>query len=328
MAIVAIFVATLTGLGFSWTGVWVLPKCRYGDPECYFKVNLCAPDSSSLDQTDKSETVPVELCRLELRQRAIEGSSNDPVLPEQLSIPLMAVVVSCVPAALASATFFVQRTVLLVAAGKMVLAVTLSMLCIGIDVLQTKTFDCRWWHDSHHGNADQCKQGLVLYVIGALLIIVSEIVLLVLLVRMYEWEMRELIQMRISCLTNTAMSSIQQGRFREAVSFCSKAISMDRTCVNAHFRRAIALSRLREWDEAILDLQAALALQPGNSAVQWELEQCKTQLGQQGVRGENDCGDHASEDDIEEEDYENEEESLLPVKKVRFAIPMQPSLLE
>jgi len=298
MAIVAIFVATLTGLGFSWTGVWVLPKCRYGDPECYFKVNLCAPDSSSLDQTDKSETVPVELCRLELRQRAIEGSSNDPVLPEQLSIPLMAVVVSCVPAALASATFFVQRTVLLVAAGKMVLAVTLSMLCIGIDV------------------------------IGALLIIVSEIVLLVLLVRMYEWEMRELIQMRISCLTNTAMSSIQQGRFREAVSFCSKAISMDRTCVNAHFRRAIALSRLREWDEAILDLQAALALQPGNSAVQWELEQCKTQLGQQGVRGENDCGDHASEDDIEEEDYENEEESLLPVKKVRFAIPMQPSLLE
>ena len=74
MAIVAIFVATLTGLGFSWTGVWVLPKCRYlipaaryshtnlvnismraalschgvryGDPECYFKVNLCATDSS------------------------------------------------------------------------------------------------------------------------------------------------------------------------------------------------------------------------------------------------------------------------------------------
>ena len=90
----------------------------------------------------------------------------------------------------------------------------------------------------------------------------------------------------------------------------------------------IALSRLREWDEAILDLEAALALQPGNSAVQWELEQCKTQLGQQGVRGEDDCGDHASEDDIEEEDYENEEESLLPMKKVRFAIPMQPSLLE
>merc|ERR1712216_502991 len=234
----------------------------------------------------------------------------------------MAVAVSCIPAVLASTTFFVQRSIALLDAGKMVLAVTLSMLCIGIDVIQRKTFDCRWWHDGHHGNADQCKHGLVLYIIGALLIISSQIVLLVLLVWMYEWEMRELVQMRISCLTNTAMSSIQQGRCREAIDFCSKAIEINRSCVNAHFRRAIALSRLREWDEAILDLEAALALQPGNSAMQWELEQCKEKkhLHWQGADGEGGHGEieHEPEEEEEEEDYENEQESCCQSRKCDF----------
>jgi len=326
LAIVAVFVATLAGLGFSLSGVWLLPKCRYGDNECYFGVNICVVPDSVEQQSDIDQTAE-PICTLETRQRAIEGSSSHPLLgSEQLAIPLFALLVSCVPAILAAATVFVQRSIALLDAGKLVLAVTLSMLCISVDILQRKTFDCRWWHDSHHGNAEACKQGLSLYVVGSLLIILSQIGLLILFTRMYEWEMSDLLQMRISCLTNSGMSMIQQGRYDEAIVCCSKAINLDRACVNAHFRRAVALSRLLRWDEAVCGLEVALALQPGNTAVEWELEQCRKHLGAWGDGG----GVLMSDDENDEdgEDGENVDEPLLPVKKVRFAVPMHPSLLD
>lgn len=304
--VVGICLATILGLHLSWSGVCLLPKCRYGEKDCYFKVQVCFPASD-------------DGCRTELRQRAIEGSSNHPVLgSEQLAIPLLAVLVSCVPALLAAVTVMVKRNIWLLDAGKYILGVTMCLLCIGIDILQNKTFDCRWWHDSHHGNAKACQKGLGLYVGGTLLIILSEMALLMLFTRMYERELQELKEMQVSCLTNSAISAINSEQYGRAVGFCSKAIGLDQSCATAYFRRGVAHAKMGNLLLAIDDLESVLVLQPRNDAVHFELERCQ-QLLEEGGDGGLGMGE-VSEQFIDEEDGEEQDQRpLLPVKKVRFA---------
>lgn len=304
---------------------------RYGERDCYFQVEICFPtEASEVAEGDSSALLEPE-CRWELRQRAIEGWSDHPVVgSEQLIIPLLALLVSCGPAILAGITVMMQRSIALVDAGKYVLAVTMCLLFIGIDSLQRKTFDCRWWHDSHHGNTELCQRGLLLYVCGTLLIIVSEFVLLMLFTRLYEQELKELHQTQMSCLTNSAMSAIRQEQFEEAIQFCTKAIAIDGSCVNAYFRRGVAYAKLSHFDAALDDLTTALRLEPGSAALKHELQRIEVILSE----ADQDVSENPLEDDdsrrysIEEdpEEEEDEEGPLLKTitvkksqKKVRFA---------
>eukprot|EP00658_Telonema_sp_P-2_P040354 TRINITY_DN28865_c0_g1_i1.p1 TRINITY_DN28865_c0_g1~~TRINITY_DN28865_c0_g1_i1.p1 ORF type:complete len:379 (+),score=50.88 TRINITY_DN28865_c0_g1_i1:133-1269(+) len=308
--VVLVWLATLLGIHLSYSGVSVLPKCRYGERGCYFKVRVCFPGDSK----------HAAACRDELRQRSIEGSSDHPIGgSEQLAIPFLAVIVSCVPPLLGAATVMMKRSIGLLDAGKHILAVTMCLLCLGIDVLQRKTFDCRWWHDSHHGNAARCQRGLALYVCGTLLIILSEIGLLVLFTRMYEHELKELKQMQVSCLTNSGMSAIKQEKFQQAIEFCSRAIALDPICANAYFRRAVAHFKLSNTISAIDDLETALTFQPGNAAIRHELQRCQADLKHEGCDELDSMEIEDVSDEEEAEDEECDEQPLLQVKRVRFA---------
>merc|ERR1712166_884287 len=70
---------TFVGMMCAVTGMAILPKCRYGMPECYFHVTNCA----YTDNEGKSEG-----CVDVLKMRAIEGSSD--YSAEQLAIPILA----------------------------------------------------------------------------------------------------------------------------------------------------------------------------------------------------------------------------------------------
>eukprot|EP00656_Telonema_subtile_P044589 TRINITY_DN5083_c0_g1_i3.p1 TRINITY_DN5083_c0_g1~~TRINITY_DN5083_c0_g1_i3.p1 ORF type:complete len:398 (+),score=72.00 TRINITY_DN5083_c0_g1_i3:98-1291(+) len=305
--VACIWLVTLVGLHLSWSGVCMLPKCRYGEKDCYFQVRLCFAASN------------VTACRPEFRQRAIEGSGTHPVLgSEQLAIPLLAVLFSCIPPVVAAVTVMVKRNMWLLDAGKYMLGVTMCLLCVGVDVLQRKTFDCRWWNDTHHGNADACQRGLGLYVAGTLLIIMSEMALLLLFTRMYERELVELTQMQISCLTNSAMSAINLEQFEKAVVLCSKAISLDTSCVKAYFRRGVANAKMGNLILAIDDLQSALELQPRNDAVDFELRRCEGLL-EGGADPGNGLQDVHQEFSDEGDEDAYIERPLLSAKKVRFA---------
>ena len=107
----------------------------------------------------------------------VQGSSGTSV--EQLAIPVLAVALSAVPAVVTLISIsFCPAYIGLLEFSKYSLAVSSVFLILGVESIQTLTFDCRWgqplcrtialsdlpslyrwWGDQHHGNADACHEG-------------------------------------------------------------------------------------------------------------------------------------------------------------------------
>ena len=66
------------------------------------------------------------------------------------------------------------------------------------------------------------------------------------------------------------------GLFKETVSNCSTAISIDKSAVKAYYLRAIAESKLNAFDEAIEDIKSAIKLSPADKNLRDEFENIKT----------------------------------------------------
>merc|ERR1712166_1205941 len=158
---------TVVGLLCGVVSFIALPKCRYGDKECYFKVEVCAytdisqapatpstapPFSSSvnLKPQNKPNVKPPDFCHMVTKLRAIEGSSGHGA--EQLAIPILAVLFSVVSP-----------------------IVSFVGVVIGCRAIQDKTFDCRWWNNNHHGNSQACHDGLSLYVVSAICLFLAQV---------------------------------------------------------------------------------------------------------------------------------------------------------
>jgi len=67
-----------------------------------------------------------------------------------------------------------------------------------------------------------------------------------------------------SCRLNCALCSLHLEDYHSAAEYCTKVLHCDEANMKALFRRASALGALREFDEAIQDLDAALLAEPGN----------------------------------------------------------------
>lgn len=65
-------------------------------------------------------------------------------------------------------------------------AASLAFLVLGIFTVHDLTFDCRWWGDHHTGNAQQCHDGLNLYVAASVMLIVGQAVLLLVSIQLVE----------------------------------------------------------------------------------------------------------------------------------------------
>ncbi|VDP71448.1 unnamed protein product [Echinostoma caproni] len=71
--------------------------------------------------------------------------------------------------------------------------------------------------------------------------------------------------------TNRALAFLKLERYASAESDCSAALALDKKCVKALFRRAIARKGLQKKSEAIEDLKSLLALDENNKAAITEL---------------------------------------------------------
>eukprot|EP00657_Telonema_sp_P-1_P000232 TRINITY_DN1041_c0_g1_i1.p1 TRINITY_DN1041_c0_g1~~TRINITY_DN1041_c0_g1_i1.p1 ORF type:complete len:123 (-),score=49.10 TRINITY_DN1041_c0_g1_i1:71-439(-) len=72
--------------------------------------------------------------------------------------------------------------------SKIFLAMNTVFLVLGVRGVQDLTFDCRWWNDTHHGNAAKCHDGFNLYIAAALILSIAQLSLLVISVRFVESE--------------------------------------------------------------------------------------------------------------------------------------------
>eukprot|EP00656_Telonema_subtile_P050808 TRINITY_DN667_c0_g1_i1.p1 TRINITY_DN667_c0_g1~~TRINITY_DN667_c0_g1_i1.p1 ORF type:complete len:250 (-),score=74.55 TRINITY_DN667_c0_g1_i1:193-942(-) len=167
---------TMIGMMCAITGMAILPKCRYGEPDCYFSVTNCAYTKP----TESSECIPV------LKMRAIEGSSD--YSAEQLAIPILATCLASIPAMLTFLGTMLDNTLPLLETSKIFLAMNTVFLVLGTRAIQDLTFDCRWWGNQHHHNADACHQGFNLYVAAAIILSVAQVALLIISVRFVENE--------------------------------------------------------------------------------------------------------------------------------------------
>jgi len=189
----AIFIAVVSIIGFviSINGINTIPKCRYGDPSCYFSVKLCPFDATRPRiSAGAPEGVGGPTCVSSLRTRAVEGSST--VSGEQFALPIFATTLALLPCVLTLIAVIFDKAFALIEVGKVFVGVNISVLLMTIRIVDNVTFDCRWWADRHHGNADACHSGLALYVVGTVLLIASQVSLLTLAVIFVEQERRTL----------------------------------------------------------------------------------------------------------------------------------------
>lgn len=170
-------VLTVVGTLCAITGMAILPKCRYGEPECYFRVVIC----SFTDSNGESKG-----CVNSLKMRAIEGSTDSSA--EQLAIPILASCLACIPATLTFLGTLFDKALGLLETSKVFLATNIVFLVLGVRAIQDLTFDCRWWGDTHHGNAQACHDGFNLYIAATALIASSFLVILIISVRFVENE--------------------------------------------------------------------------------------------------------------------------------------------
>merc|ERR1712216_503882 len=168
---------TLVGMVCAIIGMAILPKCRYGERECYFRVKECAYQ----DEQGHSDG-----CMNVLKSRAIEGSND--YSAEQLAIPILATVVSCVPAFLTVLGTMFDKALGLLETSKVLLATNMVFLVLGIRAIQDLTFDCRWWGNQNHGNAEACHDGFNLYIAATTLLAAAHLVVLIISVRFVENE--------------------------------------------------------------------------------------------------------------------------------------------
>merc|ERR1712178_79034 len=174
---VIVLIFTLVGMICAIVGMAILPKCRYGDPECYFRVRNCAY-TDDLGHSDG--------CLYTLKLRAIEGSND--VSAEQLAIPILSTCLACIPAMLTCLGMVFDKALGLLEASKVFLATNLVFLVLGIRAIQDLTFDCRWWGDQHHHNSTACHDGFNLYIAATTLLAAAHLCVLIISVRFVENE--------------------------------------------------------------------------------------------------------------------------------------------
>jgi len=160
------------GMAISVAGLAKLPRCQYGDPRCYFFVQVC--------DNKLFETAQQQSCVYVAKQRKTE-SSNEYGL-EQVSVPLLASTMGVLPGiALVIAMIIRNERCLfsMLEIGKMFIAFNIILLVVSCMHIDRITWDCRWWGEQHHPDGPKCEKAYGQYVIGTTFIFITEFLLLV-----------------------------------------------------------------------------------------------------------------------------------------------------
>jgi len=173
LGISAVFlIIALIGMVICFVGLGELPKCKYGELDCYFFVKVCGESYFNLNENPYT-------CTWVSKARSIEGTSVDD--SEQLTLPMVSAGFALIPGlALVISTIIRNERCLLglLESGKAFLMFDTVLLIVSCVVINRLTFDCRWYSEWKHGNTDKCESGYIKYIAGTCVILVTHVVLL------------------------------------------------------------------------------------------------------------------------------------------------------
>lgn len=205
MVAVAFTALCWVGTSISLAGITELPKCKYGDPRCYFFVQVCENDLFP-EETRSCTYMP--------KQRKTEGGTEDGL--DQVTIPILASCMGLLPGlALCFANVIRNERLLfsILEFGKLFLGFDLVLLTLSCLQMDRLTWDCRWWDDEHHPDSDKCEGAFSKYVIGTVFIFGTEFVLLIYAIAFCEQEKKRVTDNRswfsTSSVGNTSTTSVQ-----------------------------------------------------------------------------------------------------------------------
>merc|ERR1712070_16030 len=156
---VIFLVATLIWFGFCAGGLDKLPKCRYGENDCFWHPSASICDSTFTYCMDQPSAGIRQLIKVKL-----EGSSDN--VSEQLAIPVTCMVLSWIPAL----CFFFDRcfsdgSTKALETAKWFTVGALCLWMFSLYIVQKLTFNGRWWNQS---TQDSMKEGYGLFCVGAI----------------------------------------------------------------------------------------------------------------------------------------------------------------
>jgi len=143
-------------------GLDKIPRCRYGENDCYYRAPNPVCDSTGA------------FCNsVWLINMRVEGSAADSM--EQFALPIVAAICSMLPPIFTFIGTLFDHQLGSMELGKCFVVGACVLSVIGIWIVQTLTFDCRWWNQT---TQEDCKEGFNMYVAGSLMNIISQIILL------------------------------------------------------------------------------------------------------------------------------------------------------
>lgn len=200
MAVVIALICWI-GMCISLVGITELPRCKYGDPRCYFFVQVC--DNQLFDQNHMA-------CVYMPKQRKTEGSSEYGL--DQVTVPILASVLGVVPgiSLVFAMTIKNERSLFsLLEIGKMFIAFDIMLLVVSCMLMDRLTWDCRWWGDEHHPDSPKCEGSYSKYVVGTTFIFATEFLLLCGGIAWAEMERKRVSDDRFEWSDSTATDSVQ-----------------------------------------------------------------------------------------------------------------------
>merc|ERR1711907_543445 len=130
---IVVMLTCWVGMAISLSGIADLPKCKYGDPRCYFFVQVC-DDMLELGTSQQS-------CVWMPKQRKTEGATEDGL--EQVTVPILASCLGIVPGMVLVVAMIIRNErclFALIEIGKMFIAFDIILLvvsCMQMDELGT-----------------------------------------------------------------------------------------------------------------------------------------------------------------------------------------------
>lgn len=85
-------------------------------------------------------------------------------------------------------------------------------------------------------------------------------------------------EVALPCYLNSAACKLKLNDYAGAVEDCNEALVLDKDSVKALFRRGQAHAAVKDYDEAMVDLQASCKLAPGDKAIRNEIARVKKHL--------------------------------------------------
>jgi peptidylprolyl isomerase len=92
---------------------------------------------------------------------------------------------------------------------------------------------------------------------------------------------------RIACKLNLALAYINTSDFISAITEATSALSKDPNNVKALYRRGLARNRIGSPDNALVDLNAALVINPTNMSVKAEILKSRSLIANAAKQNQN-----------------------------------------